>query len=86
MATIARLPKQLGAEIRKERKRQGLTQKQLGEQTRIRQATISQLESGEAGAQLDTVLRILSALNMELVVRERTSADWDTIPGMSDHG
>lgn len=84
--TIARLPKQLGAAIRRERRRQRLTQKQLSDKTRIRQATISLLESGECSAQLDTLLRILSALDMELVVRERTKADWDKLPGLTDNG
>lgn len=70
---IVRTPDQLGAAIRRQRKLQSLTQSQLGEKTRLRQATISALENGEGGIQLKTITDVLAALNLELVVRERTT-------------
>lgn len=73
MEQIARTPKQLGAAIRRHRRRTGLTQTRLGEQTQLRQATISALENGEAGTQLRTLLDVLAALGLEIVVRERSS-------------
>jgi len=82
MESIIRLPKQLGAAIRRERRRQGLTQKQLGDKISTRQATISSLEAGETSTQLDTVLKVMVALNMELVIRPRTKADWDKMVGL----
>lgn len=72
MESIARLPNQLGAALRLERQRLGMTQAELGKTIRLRQATISKLESGKSDASLETILRVLSALNLELVVRSRT--------------
>lgn len=70
---IVRTPDQLGATIRSQRKLKSLTQAQLGEKTHLRQATISALESGQGGIQLKTLTDVLAALNLELVVRERTT-------------
>lgn len=73
MSNIVRTPDQLGAAIRRERKLKSLTQAQLGEKTHLRQATISALENGEGGIQLKTLTDVLAALNLELVIRERTA-------------
>jgi HTH-type transcriptional regulator / antitoxin HipB len=76
---IARTPKQLGEAVRRYRRSQGLKQKDLGERTNLRQATISALEAGEPGTQLRTLFDVLTALNMELVIRTRTKASTDKI-------
>jgi HTH-type transcriptional regulator/antitoxin HipB len=68
---IARTEKQLGAVVRRARKRAGLTQGGLGERIHLRQATISRLEAGEPAVQLHTVMEALAALGLELVVRPR---------------
>ena len=72
MTILARNGRQLGAAIRRYRRRQGLTQSALAERMRTRQATISTLEKGEAA--LGTVVDALAALNLELVVRPRSQA------------
>jgi HTH-type transcriptional regulator/antitoxin HipB len=69
---IARTEEQLGAIIRRARKRAGLTQGNLGERTHLRQGTISRLEAGEPAVQLRTMMQVLSALELELVVRPRS--------------
>jgi HTH-type transcriptional regulator/antitoxin HipB len=74
---IVRTPDQLGALIRRQRKLKSLTQAQLGQKTHLRQATISALENGEGGIQLKTLTDVLAALNLELVVRERTTYTGD---------
>jgi HTH-type transcriptional regulator / antitoxin HipB len=76
---IARTPKQVGEAVRRYRRSQGLKQKDLGERTNLRQATISALEAGEPGTQLRTLFDVLTALNMELVIRTRTKASTDKI-------
>ena len=76
---IARTPKQVGDALRRHRRSQGLKQKELGEKTNLRQATISGLEAGEPGTQLRTLFDALTALNMELVIRPRTKASTDEI-------
>lgn len=71
---IARTEKQLGAVLRRARKRAGLTQSGLGKNIRLRQGTVSRLEAGEPAIQLRTVMETLAALNLELVVRPRSKA------------
>jgi HTH-type transcriptional regulator / antitoxin HipB len=69
---IARTEKQLGAILRRARKHAGLTQGKLGEQIHLRQGTVSRLEAGEPAVQLRTLMEMLSALNLELIVRPRS--------------
>lgn len=72
MDLIARNTKQLGAAIRRFRKKQGLTQSALAQRMHTRQATVSTLEKGEAA--LRTIVDALTALNLEMVVRDRSKA------------
>lgn len=72
---IARTEKQLGAILRRVRKQAGLTQGALGDHVHLRQATVSRLESGAPAVQLRTLMAMLSALDLELVVRPRSKAD-----------
>lgn len=73
MDQIARTTKQLGAAVRRRRRQTGLSQTELGSKTGLRQATISALENGDAGT-LRTLMDVLSALDLEIVVRERTKS------------
>jgi HTH-type transcriptional regulator / antitoxin HipB len=74
MTGIARTPAHIGAALRRQRKLQSMTQTELGHATKLRQATISQLENGEGSVQLKTFTDVLAALNLELVIQERSSA------------
>ncbi|MGH7824410.1 MAG: helix-turn-helix domain-containing protein [Candidatus Binatia bacterium] len=74
MEQIVRTSKQLGAVIRRRRRSAGLSQAELGAKTNLRQATISALEHGEAGTQLRTLIDVMTALGLEMVVRERSMA------------
>lgn len=62
---------QLGAYLRRVRKAKGLTQTDLGDRISKRQATVSNLESSDGGATLETLFAVLAALDLELVVRPR---------------
>lgn len=72
MEQIARTAKQIGAAIRRHRRKSGISQTALGAKTSLRQATISTLEAGEPGTQLRTLVDVLAALGLELVIRPRT--------------
>ena len=74
MPYLARTTKQLGAIIRRERKKRGLTQGELGAKIGLRQATISKLEAGEPATQMQTLLDTLTALDLQLAVEERSGA------------
>lgn len=74
MDQIARTPKQIGDAFRRQRRKLGLNQADVGERTQLRQATISAVESGAPGTQLRTLCEILTALDLEFVIRPRTKA------------
>lgn len=75
---IARTPKHIGEAVRRRRRALSMTQKDAAGKTGLRQATISELEAGEAGT-LRTLFDVLAALDMELVVRPRTKGSMDNI-------
>ncbi len=62
-------------EIRKLRKKLGLTQSQLAELSDVSQSLISQIESGEVDPRLSTLNRIVEALNSEESDREVFAED-----------
>lgn len=51
-----------------ERKEQGLTQKDLAEASSLKQSVIARMESKKAVPQLDTLLKVVSALGCDLQV------------------
>jgi HTH-type transcriptional regulator/antitoxin HipB len=73
MSAVIRSPQMLGGALRRARRAAGLTQKELGIRTNLRQATISSLENGE-GATLDTMFAVLTVLKLELHLAERSQA------------
>ena len=70
--SIARSTVQIGEALSRQRRDQNMTQKDLGDQTHLRQATISRLENGEPGTRLQTLFDVLATLDLELVIRPRT--------------
>ncbi|MGH8227442.1 MAG: helix-turn-helix domain-containing protein [Steroidobacteraceae bacterium] len=75
MGQIARTPQQLGSAIRRRRRKLGLSQVSVADRIKLRQATISAMESGAPGTQLGTLCSVLAALDLELTVRPRTKAE-----------
>ena len=73
METLARTPLQLGSCIRERRRQLGMTQEQLAAKVGVRQRTVSDVERS-ASVRLDTVLRTLAALDLEMVIRPRTKS------------
>ena len=59
-------PQALGALIRDERKKPGLTQAALGKMTGINQTTLSMIEQGKPSVQLQTILVLLAALKLSI--------------------
>ncbi|MFC7053573.1 helix-turn-helix domain-containing protein [Hansschlegelia quercus] len=83
MDQIARTPGQIGAVVRRRRKALDLSQDALGEKISMRQATISNLEAGDRGAKLGTLLDAMSALGLELVIRPRTRGRSDEMDDLA---
>ena len=55
-----------------------MSQVQVAAKIGLRQRTLSDIENSKS-ARLDTLLRILAVLDLELVVRERTKSSADDI-------
>ena len=67
----ARSPKQLGHAFKRHRLAKKLVQTQLSEESGVRQAGISQLEGGHGGTRIETIFKIVTALDLEIVLRPR---------------
>ena len=78
MTPALRTQNQLGAELRRLRKKRNLTQDHLSRLINKRQATISSLESDGNGT-LETLFAILSALDAEVVLRPRSKPNRPSI-------
>jgi HTH-type transcriptional regulator/antitoxin HipB len=64
-------PESLGSALREERKKIGLSQAEAGKSVGVDQATVSKVEQGNSGTRLDTLFRLLAALDLELVLQSR---------------
>ena len=77
MGTIIRNNKDLGEAIRRARKAMDLRQVDVAQKASVRQALVSDLENGATTAKLDTVIRVLAALDMDLSIVPRQKAGFD---------
>jgi y4mF family transcriptional regulator len=68
---VLRTANDLAGVIRDRRRELGLTQEELANLTGVHRTYIGMVESGERAAKLDTVLRIVHTLGMDLDVRVR---------------
>jgi HTH-type transcriptional regulator/antitoxin HipB len=64
-------PESLGSALREERKKIGLSQAEAGKSVGIDQPTVSKVEQGSPGTRLDTLFRLLAALDLEVVLQSR---------------
>ena len=64
-------PKDLGRVLKMQRKKLGLTQIEAGEKFNLTQKTVSNIENGRPGVQLETLFRLMSALNLEIHLEPR---------------
>lgn len=81
METIVRTPQQLGQALRSRRAKLKLSQTEVGGKSGVKQDTVSTLEIHTPSTTVDTLYKVLSALGLELVVREkvpaaRTGPEW----------
>jgi HTH-type transcriptional regulator/antitoxin HipB len=74
MKQSARTARQIGAIVRRARRKTGMTQTDLGKKIGMRQATISRLEKGEDETKLSTLLDALTALGLEIIIDKRGKA------------
>ena len=77
MGKIIRNSTDLGEAIRRARKTQELRQVDVAKKASVRQALVSELENGATTAKLDTVIKVLAALDMDLSIVPRWKAEFD---------
>jgi len=64
-------PQNLGQILKSTRSQKGLTQEQAGNLVGLTQAMISRIERGESNARVDTLFRLLAALELDMTVQPR---------------
>jgi y4mF family transcriptional regulator len=67
-------PQRIGRRIREERHRQGLDQRALALVANVAVRSVHRVENGEPTVRLDVIMRILSALGLDLEVHRRGGA------------
>jgi len=72
-------PIALGKELRRYRKLQQLTQEQVGNKFKIPQKTISNIENGKPGVELNTLFKVMAALGLYINVVPRDGASNEDI-------
>ncbi|NOY16679.1 MAG: helix-turn-helix transcriptional regulator [Gammaproteobacteria bacterium] len=77
MGRIIRNNNDLGEAIRQSRKNMNLRQVDVAQKASVRQALVSDLENGATTAKLDTVIKVLAALDMDLSIIPRQKAGFD---------
>lgn len=63
-------PENLGLILRAVRKKKHLSQAEAGQSVGIDQPTLSKIERGESNFRIDTLFRLLAALDMEMTVKQ----------------
>lgn len=63
--------KSLGSALKRRRKEKKLTQREVGKDFNIDQTTVSSIEQGAKGTRLETLFRILAALELEIVIKPK---------------
>ena len=78
--------KALGRAIRDRRKSMGLNQTDTGNLVGVHQSTVSAVERGESRVQIDTLLKLIAALRLELLIQpiQAQETHWEEI--WSDNG
>ena len=80
MDHVARTPAQLGQILRSCRKLRALTQLQVAAKTGMKQSTVSTAERDGNATSVETLYRLLSALGLELVVRDPSTQGSARVP------
>lgn len=73
MESTVRTPQQLSQALRAERVQQQMTQVEAARNVGLLPKTISRLEQKSEGSSIDSLFRLLSALGLEIVIRNKAA-------------
>jgi HTH-type transcriptional regulator/antitoxin HipB len=73
MELLVHSPETLGSALTRQRKAKKLSQTEAGAPFKIEQSTLSNIENGTPGTRLETLFRVLAALDLEMVIRTRAA-------------
>lgn len=71
MMQVESTSRRIGAQVRRERRRQGMDQQMLAMVANVAVRSVHRVENGEPTVRLDVLTRILAALGLDLDVRPR---------------
>ena len=77
MDKVIRSNRDLGAVIRLARKQKKLRQLDVAKKAAVRQASIADIENAATTANLNTITKVLSALDLDLVIVPRRTTEFD---------
>lgn len=72
MESVVTSPKMLGQQLKRFRKKKNLNQTEAGQPFCLEQSTISSIERGAGGTRLETLFRLLAALDIEMIIRDKS--------------
>ena len=71
MDQIIHSPKSLGIALKRQRRAKKLNQTEAGQAFKLDQTTVSSIEQGAPGTRLETLFRMLAALDLEMIIRSK---------------
>jgi HTH-type transcriptional regulator/antitoxin HipB len=74
MDIVTRTPQQLGQSLKARRTNLKLSQTEVGAKVGMKQNTVSVLEISTSSSSVESLFKVLSALGLELVVREKSKS------------
>jgi len=74
MSQGIRTPKQLGVNVRANRKELNKTQTEVAKRAGMKQKQVSMIEQGIEGVRLITLFKLLSAMGLEVVIRPKVKS------------
>lgn len=69
-----RTARQLGAAVRARREQAAITQSRLAEASGVSRAWLAKFEAGHRAASVEQILKVLDALNLDIVLNDRPEA------------
>ena len=75
MEILVQSPFLLGKALKRFRQAKKLNQLETGKEFMLDQTTISSIENGTPGTRIETIFRLLAALDLEMVIRTKQITD-----------